>query len=164
LREKLGGHTTAANWLPPGLWEELDALRAEHLRIRQSVATELANLEELDQRFRDENERHAEALREAHRSGGGNGVEDRRMPPGQRARARAAVEERLWAGIVVFGEVADSIVQLVRDKEDAWLVPYARTSRDPEPPRPLTSTGDQPEDARLEAFARVHFPQAFRDD
>jgi hypothetical protein len=48
-------------------------------------------------------------------------VEDRRTPPEQRQAERSAIEERLWAGVMVLSEVVASVLELVRDREDEWL-------------------------------------------
>src|SRR4051794_22045195 len=69
LREKLRGHATAANWLPEGLWPELDELRSEQLRLREQVASQLQKLAALEARFKNEDEDHARQLRDAHRAG-----------------------------------------------------------------------------------------------
>lgn len=121
VREKLRGHSTAANWLPEGVWPELDELRGEQLRVRGQVVAELTALEAVESRFRAEDEQHEQQLRQAHRDGRPGSVEDRRTPPDQRQAERAAVEERLWAGVVVLAEVTDSVIGLVREREDHWL-------------------------------------------
>jgi hypothetical protein len=121
VREKLRGHSTAANWLPEGLWRELDQLRAEQLRVRDQVAAELDGLEDLGARFREEDKQHDRELRQAQRDGSPEAVEDRRTPPEERQAERAAIEERLWAGVMVIGEIADAVIELVREREDDWL-------------------------------------------
>jgi hypothetical protein len=85
------------------------------------VVAELTALEALESRFRSEDKKHEQRLRQAHREGRPGSVEDRRTPVEQRQAERAAVEERLWAGVVVFGEVTDAVIQLVREREDDWL-------------------------------------------
>ena len=58
VREKLRGHSTAANWLPEGLWPELDELRSEQLRVRDQIAVELAARDTVNARLRDEDRQH----------------------------------------------------------------------------------------------------------
>jgi hypothetical protein len=118
---KLRGHSTSALWLPQGLWPELDELRAKHLRVREQVAAEQAALKAIDARFRDEDRQHELGLRQAHRDGHPDSVEDQRTPPEQRRAQRAEVYERLSAGIIVFAEVAEAVIELVRDREDDLL-------------------------------------------
>jgi hypothetical protein len=115
-------HSTSDVWLPEGLWDELDAVRAEHLRLRDQVASELTALEALDERVLREKREHDEKLRQATRTGDDPGsVEDRRTPPEQYEAERKAIEERLWAGIEVLAEVADLVPELAREHEDEWL-------------------------------------------
>lgn len=121
VREKLRGHSTAANWLPEGLWPELDELRSEQLRVRDQVVAELTALEALDARCSDEDQQHERQLRQAQRDGSPGSVKDARTPREQRQAARATAEERLWAGVTVLGEVVDSVIELVREREDEWL-------------------------------------------
>jgi hypothetical protein len=68
-----------------------------------------------------EDRQHDGQLRRAQREGRPESVEDRRTPRAQRHAERAAVEERLWAGVVVLGEVAEALIELVREREDDWL-------------------------------------------
>ena len=105
VREKLRGHSTAANWLPEGLWPELDELRSEQLRVRDQVAVELAALDAVNGRFREEDRQHERQLRQAHRDSRPGSVKDARTPREQRQAESAAIEERLWAGVMVLGEV-----------------------------------------------------------
>ncbi len=116
-----GSHSTSDLWLPEGLWPELDELRSEHLRVRSQVAAELTALEALDQRFREEDKQHEHKLCQAHRDGDPASVEDRRTPSEQREGEREAIEERLWAGVIVFAEIVDQVVALSREREDSWL-------------------------------------------
>lgn len=118
---RLQGHTTSPEWLPPGVWEALDELRGEQHRLRRQVADELHALEELAAKFRREDAQHAEALRQAQRDGTPTSPRDERTPPAARAAERTAVEERLWAGVQVFAEHADRIIEAVRAHEDEWL-------------------------------------------
>ena len=120
-RTNLRGHSTAANWLPDGLWPELDQLRAEQLRVREQVVTELTAREALQARFRAEDKQHEERLRQAHREGRPDSVEDRRTAVEQRQAERKAIEENLWAGVIVLAEVAEQVIELVREREDDWL-------------------------------------------
>jgi hypothetical protein len=100
LAESLRGLTTATTWLlADSGWAELDALRDQ---------------------YAGEDKAYAEALRSAARAGS-RVPEDERTPPEQRSRELAALEERLWAQLEAFGEVADSVVELARTREDDWL-------------------------------------------
>jgi hypothetical protein len=82
VRQRLQGHSTAGNWLPEGLWPELDAIRSEHLRIRSQVVAQLDALEELQRRSQAGDKQHAERLRQAHReTGKPDQVKDRRTLP-----------------------------------------------------------------------------------
>jgi hypothetical protein len=119
--ESLRGHTTSDLWLVEGLWPELDAIRAEHLRVRSQVAAGLDALSEVDARFRQEDARHDRNLLQAQRDGNPALAEDHRTPPEQRQAERKAIEERIWAGAIVLAEVADAVVDLAREREDAWL-------------------------------------------
>jgi hypothetical protein len=121
VTEKLHGHTTAASWLPEGIWPELDELRAEQLRLRAQVAAEVHALENLVRKFSREDSEHNKRLREAQRAGTVDSVEDRRTPAEQRAAERGLIEERLWAGVHVFAEHAERIIETVREHEDEWL-------------------------------------------
>lgn len=121
LDESLKGHTTSAAWLPEGLWPELDDLRSEQLRLRGQVASELEALRALKARFRKEDAEHEEGLLQAQRDGEPASAEDRRTSPEERAAERAAIEERLWAGVRVFAEHADRIIETVRHHETEWL-------------------------------------------
>ena len=121
VREKLRGHSTAPNWLPEGLWPEMDELRSEQLRVRNQIAAELAALDAVNARFRDEDRQHERQLRQAQRDGTPKAVEDRRTPPEQRQAERAEINERLWAGVIVLGEIVAAVIELVRESEDDWL-------------------------------------------
>jgi hypothetical protein len=121
LADRLRGHTTSVDWLPEGLWPELDSLRVEHQRLRGQVAAELDGLAALDSKNLREDAQHADALRQAHREGTPNSVKDERTPTEERAAARAAIEERLWAGVQVLAEHADRIIEAFREHEDEWL-------------------------------------------
>ena len=121
VAERLKEHTTSPAWLPEGVFSELDAVRAEHHRLRGQVAADLEALDALSSRFRREDAEHAERLRQAHRDGSPTSAEDHRTPGDQRAAERAAIEERLWAGIHVFAEHADLVIETVREHEDDWL-------------------------------------------
>jgi hypothetical protein len=124
--EKLKGHSTSADWLPQGLWPALDRLRAEHLRLRGQVADELAALAELNQDVRDEDAAHAERLREAHRAGRPDAVDDLHTPEEERTARHAAIEQRLWDGVVVLSEATDAVIEAFREHEDEWLADLRR--------------------------------------
>ncbi len=117
----LKGHTTSPVWLPEGVWPELDDLRNEQLRLRAQVASDLQALDALAAGFRKEDAEHGERLRQAHRDGNLAAVKDRRTPAAKRASERAAIEERLWAGLQVFAEYAEKVIEVVRAQEDSWL-------------------------------------------
>lgn len=121
VNQQLQGHTTSAQWLPEGLWPELDELRGEQLRMRAQVAVELDALEALDRKHRLEDREHQQRLRQAHRDGDPSSAEDPRTPAGQRAAERAAIEERVSAGLHVFAEHAERVIDCVREHEDEWL-------------------------------------------
>ncbi len=121
VREQLRGHSTSANWLPEGLWPELDELRAEQLRVRNQIAAELAALDAVNTRFRDEDRQHERQLRQAQRDGTPWVGQGRPHPARATASGTRRSEERLWAGVMVFGEVADAVIELVREREDEWL-------------------------------------------
>src|SRR4051812_43621569 len=87
INERLRGHTTASGWLPAGVFDRLDELRDEHLRLRGQVAADLEALNELTAKFRREDAEHQEALRHAYRDGGGT-PEDRRTPVDEREAQR----------------------------------------------------------------------------
>jgi hypothetical protein len=122
MAEHLRGYTTSERWLPEGLWPELDELRAEQLRLRDQVAADLDALHDLLTKFRLEDREHQERLLQAHRDGRPTSAEDRRTPAGHRAAARTTIEERLWAGALVFAEHAEHVIDSVREHEDEWLV------------------------------------------
>ena len=121
VREKLRGHATAANWLPEGLWPELDELRHEHLRVRHQVAGEVAALKALEDRFREEDRCYERGLQQAQREDRLEAVEDRRTPSEKRRADQATIAERLWAGVIVLGETKDAVIELFREREDDWL-------------------------------------------
>jgi len=114
LLKSLQGHTTSSTFLPQGLWPELDDARAEQLRLRAQAIAILEERNVLLARHSNEDEAHAEALRQAARAGA-RVPEDARTAPEQRARELTAIDERLWATILVFGELADEIIALVRN-------------------------------------------------
>jgi hypothetical protein len=118
---RLGGHSTSALWLPEGLHPELDELRAEHLRVRDQVVAELTALGALARRFDAEKQQHDNKLRQAQRDGRPEAVEDNRTPLEQHQAERAAVEERLWAGVIVLAEVAEKVIGLVREHQHELL-------------------------------------------
>ncbi|MDQ3355907.1 MAG: hypothetical protein M3502_04170 [Actinomycetota bacterium] len=122
LTERLHGHTTSTSWLPAGLFPVLDELREEQLRLRRQVVADVEALGALDAKFKQEDAEHTEQLRQAHRDGSPASSEDRRTPVEQRGSERAAVEERLWAGVHVFAEHADRVIEAIREHEDEWLV------------------------------------------
>lgn len=99
LTDRLHGHTTSERWLPEGLWPELDKVRDDQLRLCGQVAANIAALDQLAERFKAEDDEHAEQLRQAHPDGAPASAEDRRTPPDQRASKRAVIEEVLWAGV-----------------------------------------------------------------
>ncbi len=121
MTEHLRGHSTSDAWLPAGLFDSLDAVRDEHLRLREQVASEIAALKHLDAKFKAEDENYAEQLRQAHRDGRLVSIEDKRTPPEERGTAHQVVEGRLWAGVQVLAEVTNKVIQVVRASEDEWL-------------------------------------------
>jgi hypothetical protein len=121
IARRLRGHATSDQWLPEGLAPELDALRAEQLRLRGQVAAELASLSASAARFHAEDEDHRAKLRQAHRDGDTAPVEDLRTPADARQAEARAIEERVWAGAAVLAEVADSVIVWVREHEDDLL-------------------------------------------
>jgi hypothetical protein len=105
--EKLGrGHATAANWMPQGLDPELDELRAEQLRIRKKAVGELAEVAALDAAHRDEDEAAAKERVDAAREGRAERPV-KVTPHDDRRDQRRAIEERLDASVIVFGEIFD---------------------------------------------------------
>jgi hypothetical protein len=117
----LAGHSTSTLWLAEGLHPELDELRAEHLRIRGQVVAELEALVALHVRFREEDEQHKSKLRQAQRAGTVDAVDDDRTPLDQQQAERAAVEDRLWAGVSILAEVVEKAIQWVREHESELL-------------------------------------------
>src|SRR5260221_9834097 len=85
VTQKLSGHTTCSDWLPEGTWDLLDELRTEHLRLRDQAVSCLEALAELTSRFEAEDQRRAEALREAARAANPIDAADERTSPEQRA-------------------------------------------------------------------------------
>jgi hypothetical protein len=115
------GHSTSDLWLPEGLWPELDAIRAEQIRVRSQAAAELSALAALDERFGAEDRDHADKLRQAQRDGDSGAIDDRRTPPGQRQAERRAIEESLWAALEILAQIADAVPELASQHEDEWL-------------------------------------------
>jgi hypothetical protein len=113
----LRGHSTSARWLPEGVHPELDAIRAEHLRVRGQVVAELTALGALSERFAAEDREHDLALRQAQRQGTPDVMEDRRTSGDQRQAELEAIEERLWAGVVVLSEIVEQAIEWVREHE-----------------------------------------------
>jgi hypothetical protein len=120
INERLRGHTTAPDWLPAGVFDWLDALRHEHLRLRGQVASDLEALSELTAKFRGEDAEHQEALRQSYRDGSGT-PEDRRTPTDEREKQRAAILERVFAGADVLADHADHVLDTMREHEDESL-------------------------------------------
>jgi hypothetical protein len=118
---RLGGYSTSALWLAEGLHPELDEQRGEHLRLRSQVLAELDALAALHARFLEEDEQHKSKLRQAQRDGTVDAVEDDRTPLDQQQAERAAVEERLWAGVSILAEIAEKVIQWVREHEQELL-------------------------------------------
>jgi hypothetical protein len=108
LTEKLRGHVTSSRWLPEGLSPELDELRGEQLSRRERLASDLERLHDLVVGFQSEDSSYTEALRQAARDNTAP-PEDHRTPHSQRQEQRAKLEERIWAGAVVFGELVDRV-------------------------------------------------------
>ena len=120
LTNRLHGHTTSESFLPEGVWPELDELREEALRHRRQVVAHLEARKALLAGYAAEDKAHTEALRQAARDGA-TPPEDARTAPEQRDRERTAIEERLWAGVQVFAEHADQVIESIREHEDTWL-------------------------------------------
>jgi hypothetical protein len=120
IRERLRGHTTATDWLLAGVFDWLDDLRDEHLRLRGQVAEDLEALNQLTAKFRREDAEHQEALRQAYRDGGAT-PEDRRMPTDEREAQHAARLERVFAGAHVLADHADHVIETIREREDETL-------------------------------------------
>jgi hypothetical protein len=121
LVERLGGHTTSEQWLPAGLWDELDRVRDRHVTVRSRVLAELRTLRGLESKFAKEDRDYDARLRDAHRTGDPGTVKDKRTAVEKRTAQRDAVERRLWAGVTVLAEVADEAIALIREHEDEWL-------------------------------------------
>jgi hypothetical protein len=121
LVERLGGHTTSEQWLPAGLWDELDQVRDRHLKVRSRVLAELRTLRGLESKFAKEDRDYDARLRDAHRTGDPGKVKDRRTAVEKRTAQRDAVERRLWAGVTVLAEVADEAIAVIRERENEWL-------------------------------------------
>jgi hypothetical protein len=116
LTERLKGHTTSAGWLPAGLSPELDELRTNSLRLRGRAANDLRAMEQLHREQQDEDRKHQVALQHALRDGEGV-PEDRRTSPEVRQSQHANLQERLDADILVMAEVADKIIEKLREQE-----------------------------------------------
>lgn len=125
MKEKLSGHATAANWLPEGLDDVLDELRAEHLRVRDRVVAESRAVAALEQRHRDEDAAYEAALRDSHRYGE-HSVEDRRTPQDQREAEHAKAIERYWSAVWVLAERVDAVVAYFREHETEMLAGLRR--------------------------------------
>ena len=116
----LGGRTTACDWLPVGLSDELDALRVEQLRLRDKAADLAAERDELIRTYRVEDGEYERALRDAARRGV-EAPEDKRTGPGIRAAGLEALEDNLWATLGALAEVAEEVVRTVRSQEEDLL-------------------------------------------
>lgn len=120
ITEKLKGFTTAANWLPEGMWPELDDLRVEQLRLRGVLVADIGAWHALADGFNTEDQKFAAELRQAYRDGFPP-PEDTRTPEAERKAQLRGIEDRLWAGAVVFAEHADLVVATIRENEGKWL-------------------------------------------
>lgn len=121
VQDKLRGHATSDDWIPEGLFLELDEIRSEQLRLRDQCLAEVDAHKKQEVRFSDENKRYEEELQQAHRDGHPGSVKDDRTPEGEREAERTRIAKRFWAGYLVLAEVADQLVALVRENEDRWL-------------------------------------------
>ena len=115
--QRIAGHATSAQWLPEGLSRELDELRAEQLERRAGLAADLAAVSALAEGFVKEDRDRQTELRQAARDGGA-------PPPDGRTRAeerisqRTQIEERIWAGVHVYAELVDRVIDTIRTTED----------------------------------------------
>ena len=107
-------------WLPAGLWPDLDALREEHHRRVERLVGACQAVERLAAKFATEDERHSEALRQAHREGK-PAPADKRASPDERGKRRTALVENGWAALAVLAEHVERVVAVLREHEDEWL-------------------------------------------
>lgn len=121
IHEKFRGRATSDRWLPEGLSPGLDGLGAEHLQVRSQVQAALESLAVLDAGYLEEDQAHAQELRQAQREGRADDVADTRTPPDARQTHRAAVEDRLWAGVIVLGEVVDQVFEHILETAPTML-------------------------------------------
>jgi hypothetical protein len=122
VMNRLTRHSTSDLWLPADTgWAELDAVRAEHLRLRQAVLDEINAHLELTARFAAEDGEHRQAQIEAHRNGRAGSVKDKRTAPEKRDHQLAEIAGRLWSGVLVLADVVDEVIALVREHEPKWL-------------------------------------------
>ncbi|MEA2393283.1 MAG: hypothetical protein QOJ82_1174 [Solirubrobacteraceae bacterium] len=77
--------------------------------MRGQVAADLEALNAFTAKFRREDAKHQEALRQAYRDGNGT-PKDRRVPTDEREAQRAAVLERVFAGAHVLADHADHVI------------------------------------------------------
>lgn len=119
LAGRLSGHVTSDTWLPEGLAAELDKLRDRHLVLRTRVVREIEQLRALNAWYRAEDRAHAEALREAHRTG--TTATDARTSDADRENALGVAVESLWPGIEVLAEFVAETIDAIRENETAWL-------------------------------------------
>jgi hypothetical protein len=118
--QRLAGHTTSEAWIPEDLTVELNQLRREHIRLRRQVVAELQARSELARGFQREDDEREAALRLAARNGSPP-PEDKRTSPEERAAKLAAIEQRLWATVHVLADVADTVIETLREQESDLL-------------------------------------------
>jgi hypothetical protein len=117
---RLRGLTTAASWLPAGLWDELDQARDEHLRLRARASDEIDSLHDLHRRYRAEDINRNVALKNAARSGQ-QAPEDDRTSPGDRVGALSDAADRVWSALEVLADHIDATIALVQSSEQEWI-------------------------------------------
>ena len=126
----LGGRTTAVDWLPTGVSDELDKLRQEQLRLRDRAADLSAERDDLTRTFKREDAEYEKALRDAARRGV-EAPKDTRTGPGLRSAGLEALEDNLWATLGALAEVAEEVVRPCAPKRRTFSPVLARRSQPP---------------------------------
>ena len=129
VRERLAGRVIDPGWLPLGLHPNIDAARERHLELLRHVAGVVDELQALRKRWKQEDAAHAEALREAVRSGR-RGPDAARTSPEQRLAQEGRLAAKALAATEVLAEHVEHAIDVVRDAEEEILADLREQARE----------------------------------
>jgi hypothetical protein len=120
VQNRLQGRVVDPGWLPVGLHPEIDVVRKRHLELLRTVAGAVDELNDVADRWAEQDTGYSQALREAVGTGKPEPA-DERTTPEQRAAMQGRLGEKAQAAAEVLAEHVAHAVEVVREAENEIL-------------------------------------------